>query len=312
MKNFALIGAAGYVAPRHLQAIKAVGGTLRAAYDPSDSVGIIDSYFPDAEFHVGFERFGRRVEELRTSPDRIEYVSICSPNHLHESHCRFALRADSDAICEKPLVLDPRDIDTLAVLERETGRTISTVLQLRLHPAVKALKDRIEASSRAEFAVELTYVTSRGRWYQASWKGDESRSGGVTTNIGIHLFDVLTYVFGPVRRNILHLRDCERAAGYLECDRARVRWFLSIDRADLPRHVRPGQSSYRSIEIDGDEMEFSDGFGDLHTDVYRHIVSGRGFGLNAVRPSVELVAALRCQALEPQRGERHPMVERHL
>ena len=312
MKAFALIGAAGYVAPRHMQAIKAIGGTLKVAFDPCDSVGIIDSYFPDAEFFVEFERFGRRVDELRYGLDKIDYTSICSPNHLHDAHCRFALRADSNVICEKPLVLDPRQLDGLAEIERETGRTISTVLQLRLHPIVKALKDKIDASVRNDFAVDLTYVTSRGRWYHTSWKGDETKSGGVATNIGIHLFDVLTYVFGPIRRSIVHLRDCERAAGYLECDRASVRWFLSIDRADLSTRAGPGQLSYRCIQVDGEEMEFSDGFGELHTHVYRQIIDGRGFGLDAVRPSVELAAALRNQPVEPQRGERHPTTQKHL
>jgi UDP-N-acetyl-2-amino-2-deoxyglucuronate dehydrogenase len=311
MTAFALIGAAGYVAPRHMKAIKAVGGDLKVAFDPNDSVGVIDSYFPEANFFVEFERFDRHVDKLRRRNEKIDYVSICSPNYLHDAHCRFALRSDADAICEKPLVLNPWNIDGLAEIQATTGRRISTILQLRLHPAIKALKEKVDASPRNEFELDLSYITTRGRWYHSSWKGDESKAGGVATNIGVHFFDMLTFVFGPVQRNIVHLREPERAAGYLECGRARIRWFLSVARQDLPEQA--GQkTTYRSATLDGEEIEFSDGFTDLHTRSYEEIVAGRGFGLDAVRPSVEIVSALRSRPIEPRVGERHPFVQKYL
>jgi UDP-N-acetyl-2-amino-2-deoxyglucuronate dehydrogenase len=311
MTAFALIGAAGYVAPRHMKAIKAVGGDLKVAFDPNDSVGVIDSYFPEANFFVEFERFDRHVDKLRRRNEKIDYVSICSPNYLHDAHCRFALRSDADAICEKPLVLNPWNIDGLAEIQANTGRRISTILQLRLHPAIKALKEKVEASPRNEFELDLSYITTRGRWYHSSWKGDESKAGGVATNIGVHFFDMLTFVFGAVQRNIVHLREPERAAGYLECGRARIRWFLSVARQDLPEQA--GQkTTYRSATLDGEEIEFSDGFTDLHTRSYEEIVAGRGFGLDAVRPSVEIVSALRSRPIEPRVGERHPFVQKYL
>ncbi|MEA2978771.1 MAG: UDP-N-acetyl-2-amino-2-deoxyglucuronate dehydrogenase [Alphaproteobacteria bacterium] len=312
MTSFALIGAAGYVAPRHMKAIKAVGGELKVAFDPNDSVGVIDSYFPDASFFVEFERFDRHVDKLRRRNEKIEYVSICSPNYLHDAHCRFALRSDADAICEKPLVLNPWNIDGLAEIQATTGRRISTILQLRLHPAIKALKEKVDASPRNEFVLDLSYITTRGRWYHSSWKGDQSKSGGVATNIGVHFFDMLTFVFGPVQRNIVHLREPERAAGYLECGRARIRWFLSVDRRDLPEQVAAQRTTYRSAVLDGEEIEFSDGFTDLHTRSYEEILAGRGFGLDAVRPSVDIVSALRSRPLEPRLGEPHPFVHRYL
>jgi UDP-N-acetyl-2-amino-2-deoxyglucuronate dehydrogenase len=308
MKTFALLGAAGFVAPRHMKAIKDVGGDLKVAFDPNDSVGVIDSYFPDADFFVEFERFDRHVDKLRRQGQKIDYVSVCSPNYLHDAHCRFALRSDADAICEKPLVLSPWNIDGLAEIERSTGRRISTILQLRLHPAVAALKAKIDGSSNNEFAVDLTYIISRGHWYHTSWKGDEAKSGGVATNIGIHLFDLLTYVFGPVRRNIAHLRERERAAGYLECGRAKVRWYLSVDRRDLPENIRGKMASHRLISVDGEDVEFSDSFTDLHTASYREILAGRGFGLDAVRPSVEIVSEFRKSPIDLSGGERHPLV----
>lgn len=311
MKSFALIGAAGYVAPRHMKAIRAVGGDLRVAFDPQDSVGILDSYYPDADFFVEFERFDRHVDKLRRRGEKVDYVSICSPNYLHDAHCRFALRSDADAICEKPLVLNPWNIDGLAEIERETGRKVSTILQLRLHPAVKALKAKVESSTKNEVAVDLTYITSRGRWYHTSWKGDEAKSGGIATNIGIHFFDMLVHVFGPVQRNLVQLRDSQRAAGYLECGRAKVRWFLSVDRRDLPEAANK-QTSYRSLVIDGETVDFSDGFTDLHTSSYQEIIAGRGFGLDEVRPSVEIVSEFRKNKPEPHRGERHPMAARHV
>jgi UDP-N-acetyl-2-amino-2-deoxyglucuronate dehydrogenase len=312
MTSFALIGAAGYVAPRHMRAIKAIGGDLKVAFDPNDSVGIIDSYFPDASFFVEFERFDRFVDKLRRRGEKIDHVSICSPNYLHDAHCRFALRSDADAICEKPLVLNPWNIDGLAEIQNDTGRRISTILQLRLHPAIKALKKKVAESNHGDTVIDLTYITARGRWYHSSWKGDEPKSGGVATNIGVHLFDMLTYVFGPAQRNIVHLRERERAAGYLECSRARIRWFLSVDRNDLPHAVAKEKSTYRSILMDGQEIEFSDGFADLHTRSYEEIIAGRGFGLDDVRPSVEIVSSFRTQKPEPHAGEQHPFAQRYL
>ena len=305
--TFALVGAAGYVAQRHMKAIKAVGGDLKVAFDPNDSVGVIDSYFPDASFFTEFERFDRYIDKLRRRAEKIAHISVCSPNYLHDAHCRFAMRSDADVICEKPLVLNPWNMDGLAEIEAETGRKISTILQLRLHPAIQALKQKIAASSRNEFAVDLTYVTPRGRWYHTSWKGDEAKSGGVATNIGIHFFDMLVHVFGSVRRNIVHLRGAERAAGYLECGRAKIRWFLSVDRNDLPSSERPTHS-YRSLTLDGEGIEFSDGFVDLHTRSYEEILAGRGFGLAEVRPSIEIVSEFRKRDVELKMGERHPLV----
>src|SRR5262245_44881078 len=261
MTSFALIGAGGYIAPRHMKAIKAVGGDLKVALDPNDSVGIIDSFFPDANFFVEFERFVRHIDKMRRRGEKIDYISICSPNYLHDAHCRFALRCDTDAICEKPLVLNPWNIDALAEIEQETGRKVSTILQLRLHPAIQALKSKIDASPKNAFSVDLTYITSRGRWYHASWKGDDAKAGGVATNIGVHFFDMLSYVFGPTSMNVVHLRDRDRAAGFLVCGRATIRWFLSVDRNDLPeavsfefaeRHLDRNKTSYLSMTIDGE------------------------------------------------------------
>ena len=310
--TFALIGAAGYVAPRHMRAIKEIGGELVVAFDPNDSVGVIDSYFPDAHFFVEFERFDRHIDKLRRRGQRIDYVSICSPNYLHDAHCRFALRSNADAICEKPLVLNPWNIDGLAEIERDTGRRIATILQLRLHPAVVALKERIAASPKNEFAVDLTYIAPRGRWYHTSWKGDEAKSGGIATNIGVHFFDMLIHLFGPVEVSIAHMRERDRAAGYLECGRAKVRWFLSIDRCDIPEQAGDGRSTYRSITIDGEEVEFSDGFADLHTRSYEEILAGRGFGLDEVRPAVAMVSDFRTLPINSRAGSRHPFVARHL
>jgi UDP-N-acetyl-2-amino-2-deoxyglucuronate dehydrogenase len=310
MAAFALIGAGGYIAPRHMKAIKEVEGDLTVAFDPNDSVGILDSYFPDASFFVEFERFDRHIDKLRRKGQKIDYMAICSPNYMHDAHCRFALRSEADAICEKPLVLNPWNIDALAEIERESGRRISTILQLRVHPAIQALKSKIEASGKNEFAVDLTYITSRGRWYHTSWKGDDAKSGGIATNIGVHFFDMLCYVFGPVRRNVVHLRDRERAAGYLECGRARVRWFLSVDRKDLPESAN-GKTTFRSITVDGEEIEFSEGFTDLHTHSYREILNGRGFGIDEVRNSIDIVSALRSQQADLQAGEQHLAVHRY-
>jgi UDP-N-acetyl-2-amino-2-deoxyglucuronate dehydrogenase len=312
MQSFALMGAGGYVAPRHMKAIKAVGGDLKVIFDPNDSVGVIDSFFPEASFFVEFERFDRHVDKLRRRGERLDYMSICSPNYLHDAHVRFALRSQADAICEKPLVLNPWNIDGLAEMEQETGRKVSTILQLRLHPAICELKRKLADSTKNEFEVDLTYITSRGRWYHTSWKGDEAKSGGIATNIGVHLFDLLVHLFGAPRRNVAHLRERERAAGYLECGRAKVRWFLSVDRADIPQASADGNTTFRSISIDGEEVEFSEGFADLHTRSYEEIIAGHGFGLDAVRPSVEIVSAFRVRAIEPRCGERHPLVGRYL
>ena len=292
MTSFALIGAAGYVAPRHMNAMRAVGGDLKVAFDPNDSVGVIDSYFPDAHFFTEFERFDRHVDKLRRRGEKIDYVSICSPNHLHDAHCRFALRSGADAICEKPLVLNPWNIDGLAEIERDTGRRISTILQLRLHPAIVALRNRF-ANSKTRHKVDLTYIAPRGRWYHASWKGLDAKSGGVATNIGVHFFDMLGFIFGSVSRNEAHLRESERAAGSLECERADVSWFLSIDRNDLPESVRGKKSTFRSITVDGEAVEFSEGFTDLHTRSYQEIIAGRGFGLDEVRTSIDIVSKFR-------------------
>jgi UDP-N-acetyl-2-amino-2-deoxyglucuronate dehydrogenase len=309
MLSFALIGAAGYVAPRHMKAIHAVGGDLKVAYDPNDSVGILDSHFPDANFFTEFERFDRHIDKLRRRGDKIDHVSICSPNHLHDAHCRFALRSGADAICEKPLVLNPWNIDGLAEIERDTGRKISTILQLRLHPAILALRERF-ATSNKRHKVELSYVASRGRWYYASWKGEDAKSGGVATNIGVHFFDMLSFIFGNVRRNEAYLREPERAAGYLECARADVSWFLSVDRNDLPAEVQGKKTTFRSITVDGEEIEFSEGFTDLHTRSYEEIVAGRGFGLDEVRSSIDIVSTFRSAPITLSREWRHPAMRK--
>lgn len=308
--TYGLIGAAGYIAPRHLRAIKDTGGTLAAALDGADSVGIMDSYFPDARFFTEFERFDRYVDRSRRDGKKIDYMAICSPNYLHDAHVRFALRSDADAICEKPLVLNPWNVDAIAEMERQTGRKVNTILQLRLHPVIADLARRIKAEPKGRMHdVDLTYITSRGRWYYTSWKGDEKKSGGIATNIGVHFFDMLTHVFGPVKENLAHHRAMDCAAGYLELERARVRWFLSINSRDLPREVEGKKTTYRSITIDGREVEFSEGFTDLHTDSYREIAAGRGFPLAEVRPSIEIVSALRTLPLTPGKGNPHPFLD---
>jgi UDP-N-acetyl-2-amino-2-deoxyglucuronate dehydrogenase len=307
--SYALVGASGYIAPRHMKAIKETGGELVVAFDPNDSVGILDSHFPDAHFFTEFERFDRHVDKLRRRGERLDFVSIASPNYLHDAHCRFALRAGADAICEKPLVLNPWNIDGLADIEKDTGRRIFSILQLRLHPAIIALRDKF-ANSTKRHQVQLTYCTSRGRWYHASWKGDDSKSGGVATNIGVHFFDMLGFVFGKVLSNHAHLKSPERAAGFLECERADVSWFLSVDRNDLPESVQGKKTTYRSITVDGEEVEFSEGFTDLHTRSYEEVLKGRGFGLDAVRPSIEIVSNFRHQPIETHSGIVHPFARK--
>lgn len=312
-KAYALVGAGGYIAPRHLRAIKETGGSLAAALDPSDSVGIMDSYFPDTRFFTEFERFDRYVDRLTREGRPLDFISICSPNYLHDAHIRFALRSGADAICEKPLVLNPWNLDGLAAIEKSSGKRINTILQLRLHPAIIALRDEIAKSDPGKIHdVDLTYVTSRGRWYYVSWKGDESKSGGIATNIGVHFFDMLAFVFGPLQRNVVHHRAMDCSAGYLEYQRARVRWFLSINVRDVPEAVAAKQKTFRSITVDGREIEFSDGFTDLHTLSYREIIAGRGFPLADVRPSIEAVAGIRTAEIALGKGEQHPFLKRVL
>jgi UDP-N-acetyl-2-amino-2-deoxyglucuronate dehydrogenase len=295
MSSFALTGAAGYIAPRHLRAIRDTGCTLVAACDPNDSVGILDSYSFDTSFFREFERFDRHLEKLRRKGEGIDYLSICSPNYLHDAHIRLALRLGADAICEKPLVLNPWNIDALEDLAQENGRAIYSILQLRLHPSLIALKRKVEAAGKdAKYDVNLTYVTARGRWYLVSWKGNVERSGGLATNIGIHLFDMLMWIFGPVVREEVHVAGSTTVAGFLELERADVRWFLSIDRQHLPTEVKQaGRNTYRSITVDGEGVEFSGGFTDLHTRAYEQILAGNGFSPEDCRPSIELAHRIR-------------------
>ncbi len=315
-KNFALTGVGGYIAPRHLKAIQDTGNRLVAALDPADSVGILDRYFYDVSFFTEFERFDRHIDKLRRlgEDQRVHYVTICTPNYLHDAHCRFALRSGADAICEKPLVLNPWNIDALADLEREFGRSITTILQLRVHPALVALRERLmSGSSPHRHRVDLSYITSRGRWYLISWKGHRDQSGGLATNIGIHFFDMLIWMFGSVQKTDVHYRDETKVGGFLELERADVRWFLSIDRNDLPASVQgTEQTTYRSITIDGDEVEFSGGFTDLHTEVYRRTLGGNGFGLDDARPSISLAHDIRVTEPTGRQDSSHPDLVRIL
>jgi UDP-N-acetyl-2-amino-2-deoxyglucuronate dehydrogenase len=310
MKNFALIGAAGYIAPRHLQAIKETQNTLLAALDKFDSVGIMDSYFPNADFFTEFERFDRHIEKLKRNGVLLDYVSICTPNYLHDAHIRMALRSGAHAICEKPLVLNPWNVDALQDIENETGKKINTILQLRLHPSIIALKERVQNQPQnTKHEVDLTYITSRGKWYDISWKGDESKSGGIATNIGVHFYDMLSWIFGEVQENKVHVSEKHKAAGYLEFEKARVRWFLSIDENDLPQTIQEKmQRTYRSITVNNQEIEFSNGFTDLHTLSYQEILKGNGFGLNDAKSSVGIVHSIRNQAITSL-GEKHPFVK---
>jgi UDP-N-acetyl-2-amino-2-deoxyglucuronate dehydrogenase len=313
--NFALIGAAGYIAPRHMKAIKDTGNRIVAAVDKSDSVGILDSYFYDVAFFTEFERFDRHAEKLRRQGEgkRIHYTSICSPNYLHDAHVRFSLRIGADAICEKPLVLNPWNLDALAELEQESGKRIYNILQLRVHPSVKGLREKIRRNTSGKKCdVNLTYITSRGNWYFTSWKGDVSRSGGIATNIGIHFFDMLIWIFGGVQHLEVHLAESRKMAGFLDLEKARVCWFLSVDKDDLARvAANAGKNTYRSITVDSEEFEFSEGFTDLHTEVYREILAGRGFGIEEVRPSIGLVHKLRHDAPVRTAGSNlHPFLNR--
>lgn len=314
IKNFGLIGVAGYIAVRHLNAIKETGNRLLASLDPFDSVGIIDSYFPESDFFVEFERFDRHFEKLKRIGTRFHYVSICSPNYMHDSHIRFALRQQADAICEKPVVLNPWNIDALMEIEKETQRKVYTVLQLRLHPSIIELKREIENESQEKVHdIDLTYITSRGNWYHFSWKGDIQKSGGVATNIGIHFFDMLTWIFGKAKLVNVHISRPDKAAGYMELEKARVRWFLSLDSKDLPADIAArGQRTYRSIQIGDKELEFSGGFTDLHTETYRDILNGKGYGLADARHSVEIAHKIRNATPDTLLGEIHPIARKIL
>lgn len=307
-KNFSLIGSAGYIVPRHLKAIKDTGNNLLASLDKHDCVGILDSYFPDSDFFTEFERFDRHIDKLKRQGIQMDYVSICTPNYLHDSHIRFALRHGADTICEKPIVLNPWNVDALEEIERETGRKVNTILQLRHHPAILELKRKVEQAPKDKiFDVDLTYITSRGRWYFISWKGDIQKSGGVATNIGVHFFDMLAWIFGNVKENIVHISKPNKAAGYLELDRARVRWFLSVDYNDLSDEIKSkGQRTYRSISIEGEELEFSGGFTDLHTVSYQEVLKGKGYGLADARSSIQTVHHIRNAEPLGLTGDYHP------
>lgn len=310
-KNFGLIGVAGYIAVRHLRAIKDTGNNLLASLDKFDCVGLLDGFFPYSDFFVEFERFDRHFDKLKRTGTKIDYVSICSPNYLHDSHIRFALRHQAEAICEKPLVLNPWNIDALQEIENETGRKIYTVLQLRLHPKIIELRDKIKNGPKGKvYDIDLTYITSRGNWYFISWKGDLQKSGGVATNIGIHFFDMIGWIFGDTTQNIVHVSEPNKAAGYLELENARVRWFLSLDYHDLPAYVKEsGKRTYRSITVDGEEFEFSDGFAELHTETYKDILAGRGFGLSDARQSVITAYTIRNSKPIGLTGDYHPLLK---
>ena len=316
MKNFALIGTAGYIAPRHLQAIRDTGNTLIAACDRSDSVGILDRWFTDVHSFTEFERFDRHAEKLRRQGEsgRIDYVTICSPNYLHDVHIHFALRIGAEVVCEKPLVLNPWNLDALKEMERESGHRVWTLLQLRVHPALLALRERIAAGPADKMhEVELTYITSRGRWYDYSWKGDVQKSGGIATNIGIHFFDMLLWIFGKLQSQVVHIADERKMSGFFELERARVKWFLSLDREDLPRVAKEsGKATYRSLTVNNEGFEFSDGFTDLHTEVYRQVLAGNGFGIEDARASIELAHKIRSAVPVGLKGEFHPLAKNSL
>ncbi|NBU36348.1 MAG: gfo/Idh/MocA family oxidoreductase [Bacteroidetes bacterium] len=308
MKKFALIGASGYIAPRHMKAIKETGNDLVAAMDKFDSVGIIDSYFPNTQFFTEFERFDRHVEKLKRDKLPIDYVSVCSPNYLHDAHIRFGLRIGADVICEKPIVLNPWNIDALQEIEKETGKKVNTILQLRLHPSVIALRERIHQQPKdKKWEVDLSYITSRGNWYFTSWKGELTKSGGIATNIGVHFFDMLSWIFGNVQENIVHVHTHNTAAGFLEFENARVRWFLSIDYNTIPEEFKSkGMRTFRAITIGGEQFEFSEGFTDLHTISYREVLSGNGFSLEDTRSSIDTVYAIRNATPVGLKGDFHP------
>jgi UDP-N-acetyl-2-amino-2-deoxyglucuronate dehydrogenase len=317
MKNFVMIGAAGYIAPRHLKAIKDTGHNLIAALDKNDSVGILDSYFPQADFFIEYERFDRHLDLMKRKGVQIDYVSIASPNYLHDSRIRFALRHGAHAICEKPLVLNPHNIDALNLVKQETGMNVFNILQLRLHPSIIELKNLVQfevSKNRNKiFDVDLTYLTSRGNWYFTSWKGSDEKSGGIATNIGVHFFDMLNWIFGELKFNETHLNRPDTNAGYLEFEFARVRWFLSVNNEYIPNSVKAtGQRTYRSITVDDKELEFSSGFTDLHTKSYEQILSGKGFGLEEARESIRIVSDIRTNDLNPSPSNIHPFVSKDI
>lgn len=315
-KNFALIGASGYIAPRHMQAITETGNTLVAALDPYDGIGIMDSHFPQASFFTEFERFDRFIDKWhRDGNKRIEYIGITTPNYLHDSHIRFALKSGAHAICEKPLVLNPHNIDQLKVIEQETGRKVNNILQLRLHPSIIALKDRVskelEQNPNKIYDIDLTYLTSRGKWYFVSWKGDEAKSGGIASNIGVHFYDMLCWIFGDVEENIVHLKTADANAGSFKLKHANVRWFLSVNYDYIPQDIKEqGQTTYRSITVDGNEIEFSGGFKDLHTRSYEEILDGNGFGLDEAYGSIRTVSTIRNTDPIGLKGEYHPFAKK--
>jgi UDP-N-acetyl-2-amino-2-deoxyglucuronate dehydrogenase len=313
VKNFAITGVAGFVAPRHLAAIAGTGNRLVAAADPHDSVGVLDKHGFECRFFREIERFDRHLEKLKRGPEeaRVHWLSICSPNYLHDAHIRLALRVGADALCEKPLVISPWNLDALQALEAETGRRVFTIMQLRLHPALRELREKLVAQGKTGHEVDLSYITARGKWYQVSWKGNPEQSGGVAANIGIHLFDVLLWLFGPVEHSAVHVNEPQRMAGVLTLQRARVRWFLSVDPADLPAEVRAkNEVTYRSLRVDDAEIEFSKGFTDLHTEMYKETLAGRGFGIDLARPSVELAHRMRHSPVLPPGVDAHPLARR--
>ncbi|MCL2776428.1 MAG: Gfo/Idh/MocA family oxidoreductase [Polyangiaceae bacterium] len=310
MKNFAITGVGGYIAPRHLRAVRDTKNRLIAAVDPKDSVGVLDQYAFDVRFFTEVERFDRHLEKLKRGPEqgRLHYLSVCSPNYLHDAHCRLGLRVGANVICEKPLVINPWNLEPLEELEAEVGRRIYNVLQLRTHPVFMALHDKLATETpRRPHEVSLTYITARGRWYDVSWKGAPEKSGGVPTNIGIHFFDLLLWLFGPLEAARVHLAEPRRMAGFLALERARVRWFLSVEECDLPFGAEPGKRTVvRSMTVDGQEIDFSEGFADLHTQVYKDILAGRGHGIRVARPSIELAHTLRTSPLSPLDDTAHP------
>lgn len=310
MKNFALIGVAGFIAPRHLTAIKDTKNNLLAALDKFDSVGILDSFFPNADFFTEFERFDRHIDKLKRNGTKVDFVSICTPNYLHDSHIRFALRQGANAICEKPIVLNPWNLDALQEIEKETGRKVFNILQLRLHPSIIALKEKVENGPKDKvYDIDLAYLTARGHWYSSSWKGDVSKSGGIATNIGVHFYDMLTWIFGNVKENKVHVSEADKAAGLLMLEKANVRWFLSVNYNFIPEEIRmQGKRTYRSLKMDGEEIEFSDGFTDLHTKSYVEILKGNGFELKEAKTSIEIVHAIRNAVPIGLKGDYHPFL----
>ncbi len=314
-KNFAIIGVGGYIAPRHLKAIKDTNNNLIAALDKFDSVGIMDSYFPDSHFFVEFERFDRHIEKLKRKKEiNLDYVSICTPNYLHDAHIRMALRRGAHAICEKPIVINPWNVDQLIEIEKESNSRVYSILQLRIHESIIALKNKVDNGPKDKvYDVDLTYLTSRGNWYHTSWKGDIAKSGGIATNIGVHFYDMLSWIFGEVTQNKVHKLTEDTAAGYLEFEKARVRWFLSVNYDNIPETAKlEGKRTYRSITVDGEEIEFSGGFTELHTKSYKDILNGNGYGLEDAKQSIQIVHDIRNAAISPIQGDYHPMLSKQL